>query len=320
MNAVKTNLLPLLATLLLAAACSAGEQAPQDSQTGSEQVEQASQDSQAGSEQVEQAPQDSRAGQTPARIVSLNGATTEILFALGVGEHIVGIDSSSRFPEEGTDELPEVGYYRQLSTEGVLSLEPELVVGGDDAGPVATIEQLEAAGVDVELIGFEPTLEGAAERIRRIGAAVGREEQAEALAAQMLEEVNAHARESGEDAPRVLAIYARGPGVQMVAGTNTPVDTVIRLAGGVNAIQSFEGFQPLTPEAVVAAAPDAILIPADGMASLEGAGGLWSVPGIAQTPAAQTRSAFAYDDLLLLGLTPRLPQLIEEFGAALSEL
>ena len=115
------------------------------------------------------------------RIVSLNGSTTEILFALGIGEKIVGCDASSTYPKHATETLPSVGYQYRLNAEGILSLRPTLVIGRADVKPPQVIEQLRMAGVTVLLLKEPRTVDEAKQRLRTIGKAVDRQEQATAL-------------------------------------------------------------------------------------------------------------------------------------------
>ncbi|MEL6310689.1 MAG: fasciclin domain-containing protein, partial [Chloroflexota bacterium] len=109
-----------------------------------------------------------------------------------------------------------------------------------------------------------------------------------------------------ESVPRVMFIYARGAGALSVAGMNTSAGTMIELAGAENAITEFEGFQPLTAEAVVTAAPDVILLMTRGLESVGGVEGLLELPGIAQTPAGENARVVAMDDLYLLGFSTRI--------------
>ena len=107
------------------------------------------------------------------RIVTLGGTITEIVFALGAGERVVGVDASSSFPE-AVNQLPKVAYHRRLSAEGVLSLRPTLIIATTEAGPPEAIQQLESTGVTVLVLPHEPTVENAIAKIERIAAALER--------------------------------------------------------------------------------------------------------------------------------------------------
>jgi iron complex transport system substrate-binding protein len=101
----------------------------------------------------------------------------------------------------------------------------------------------------------------------------------------------------------------------MVGGRETAADVVLSLAGCENAASDLKGFMQLTPEAVVRARPDVVLAPEKGLASLGGPEKLFATPGLAETPAAQGRRVVAVDDLLLLGLGPRVAKAIDEVAS-----
>lgn len=250
-----------------------------------------------------------------ARIVTVGGAVTETVFALGLGDRVVATDTSSTFPPEAVA-LPKLGYQRTLAAETVLSFRPELVLLSPEAGPAAAIEQLRAAGVRVELVGEAHDGKSAAARIRALGELLGKRAEAAQLAAPV-EAVAAPApAATASTPPRVLFLYARGGGVAMVAGEPSPISEMIKLGGGVNAITAFSGYKPLAGEAVIAAAPELILMPERGLASIGGAAKLWEMPGLAQTPAGAAKRVVAIEDLLLLGFGPRLPAAVAQLRAA----
>jgi iron complex transport system substrate-binding protein len=250
----------------------------------------------------------------PERIVALNGVVTEIVCALGSTDRLVGVDLSSTWPTT-IARLPRVGYQRSISSEGVVSLSPDLVIGTEDAGPPEAIEQIRSTGVRVVVVSNAPGLTAAAERVRAVGRALALESRADSLARAMVK--GARAVRTDGPKPRVLAIYARGPQVVMVSGRGTPADSMLALAGARNAVQEFDGYKPLTAEAVVAAAPEWILIPSGGLASLGGVDALLKQPGLAITPAGKQRRVIEMDAEKLLGFGPRVADAVRELSAAL---
>lgn len=242
-----------------------------------------------------------------ARLVVLGGALTESVFALGHGDRVVGVDASSTWPE-AVNRLPRVGYYRKVSAEGVLALKPDEVWATEGVGPEAAVRQLKAAGVTVRLAPAAEDLDGAKARIQRVGQWLGEEAKAaEVLGGMDAALKTAQARTAAVKAkPRALFLYARGPNVLMVAGQKTSADAMLRLAGAENAVTGYEGFKPLSAEAVVAAAPDVVVAPAKGAASIGGAEGVFALPGLAATPAAKQKRLVLVDDLKLLGFGPRV--------------
>ena len=252
------------------------------------------------------------------RIVTLGGTITEIVFALGAGERVVGVDASSSFPE-AANQLPKVAYHRRLSAEGVLSLRPTLIIATTEAGPPAAIQQLRGAGVTVLVLPHEPTVEGASAKIERIAAALGVQARGAALMQNLKEELSQVQSSIPQTAAqaKILFLYARGQGTLMVAGQGTAADTMIGLAGGTNAVQGYSGYKPLTSEAAVAAAPDVILLMDNGLESIGGAQRLWQLPGLALTPAGQQGRVLSMDGLFLLGFGPRLGQAVLALNRAL---
>jgi iron complex transport system substrate-binding protein len=248
------------------------------------------------------------------RIVTLGGDVTEIVFALGAGGQVVGADTSSVYPD-AANALPKIGYQRQVPAEGVLALNPTLIIASDEAGPPPALAQLRDAGVRLEIVTAPDSPEGAVAKVEQIAALLERpQDGARVVAALRADLARADARRQAVAAtPRVLFVYARGANTIMIGGHATGADEMIRLAGGRNAVDGVDGFKPLTAEAAVAAAPDVILVMSRGVDSLGGADALWAQPGLAQTPAAQQRRLVVMDDLYLLGFGPRL-------GAAVLEL
>ena len=248
-----------------------------------------------------------------SRIVSVGGSVTEIVYALGAGANVVGVDTSSTYPDAAT-QLPQVGYQRRLSAEGVLSLQPDVVLVSSDAGPPVALEHIKAAVRVVEVPSVY-TIAGAEDKIRMIARVLGRKKQGEQLVGNLHRDLAAAqaALNRVRSQPSVLFLYARGLGTLYVSGTSTAADAMIRLAGGVNAVSEYEDFKPFTPEAVVAAAPDVLLMLSRGLESVGGVEGLLQLPGIALTEAARHRRIIAMEDLFLSGFGPRL-------GAALNEL
>lgn len=247
------------------------------------------------------------------RIVSLGGSITETVYALGAGPSVVGVDASSLYPQKAQN-LPSVGYFRQVPAEGVLSLDPTVVLASADTGPPETLEQLRSAGVEVHVIDDEPTVDGSLQKIRAIGNVLGREDTADSLVQRLNKQVDAARalRAESESTPRVLFIYARGAGTMQVAGRETSAAHMIELAGGENAVTGFDGFKPMSAESVAAAAPDVILMVDRGLESIGGVDGLLEQPGIALTPAGENRRIIAMDDLLFLGFGPRLGVAVQE--------
>jgi len=255
-----------------------------------------------------------------ARIVSVGGPVTEIVFALGAGPRVVGVDRTSVYPE-AAQALPSVGMFGQLSAEGLLALDPTVVIATAEAGPPVVIEQLVGAGIDVVMVPDVTDGAEAVARVEALGAVLGARDVAATVAARLTEELAASdSRAAALTAPpKTLFVYARGTRTLLVSGADTPAARMIALAGGENAISAFDGFKPLTAEGVVDAAPDWILIPRRGLASVGDIEGLLKLPGVALTPAGRARRVIAVDDLALLGFGPRTPEALRVMQDAWAE-
>lgn len=242
------------------------------------------------------------------RLVSVDGAITEIVYALGQGSRLVGVDTTSTYPP-ATQELASVGYKRALSAEGLLSLAPDLILATDGAGPPEVLRQIRSAGVEVRRIPDTPTPEGLAEKIRAVALALAVEAAGEQLIRRVGSELEQLAARLDriEERPRVLFLMVVGSGLDHSAGQGAPVDTLIRLAGGENVLHAtLDGYKPLSPEAALAAAPEVILVSRRMLNDLKGIDGVLKRAGLAATPAGRTRRVIAMDNSLLFNFGPRL--------------
>ncbi len=252
------------------------------------------------------------------RIVSVGGALTEIVYLLGAGDQLVGVDTTSQYPAAARA-LPQVGYMRQLSAEGVLSLAPTLLLLTEEAGPPPVLRQLQATGLQTVLLpgGHQPGAVRA--RIEGVAKAVGREARGQALATQIDDDVARLAQAlKGAREPRVMFLLTTsGSGTPLASGRNTAADTLIAMAGGINAVSAYDGYKPLTPESALAADPDYILIPSHAMDALGGAKALAGISGLKDTRAVRENRIVAMDMLTMLGFGPRVAVAMRQLAAAL---
>lgn len=256
------------------------------------------------------------------RLVSLSGSVTELLYELEQGDKIVGVDVTSTYPAEQLTQLPKLGHVRQLNVEALLSLQPDLVLAERTDEASAALQQLETAGVEVLWLDGSFTLDKPLAQAEQIGKKLGLNEELESLR-KTYEADKAklqQARQTMEGMPKILFIYARGKGSLMVAGKNTAASAIIELAGGQNAISSFEGFRALSAEGLMKAQPEVLLLFDSGLQSLGGVEGLLQIPGLAQTPAGQQGHIIGMDGLYLLGFTPRAARAAADLSERLQAL
>jgi iron complex transport system substrate-binding protein len=252
------------------------------------------------------------------RIVSIGGAVTESIYALGLENRIVGVDTTSLYPPEALKRAPNVGYMRALSAEGILSLKPSWVIAIDGSGPPAALKLVSDAGVPLTMIHDDPSPNGVAAKIETIGKLLGAEAKALALAQDTRTRFAAveHMRPQTPRPPRVLFILSLQNGRPMVGGRRTAADAIIGLAGGVNAADAIEGYKPMTDEGIIAAAPDVILKMNNGN-MVGNPDDIFSLPAFAATPAAAKRALIGMDGLYLLGFGPRTPDAVRDLMADL---
>jgi iron complex transport system substrate-binding protein len=249
--------------------------------------------------------------------VSIGGSVTEILYALGESDRIVGVDTTSQFPPEAKVK-PSVGYMRQLSAEGVLGLRPTLILALEGAGPPDTLAVLRAAEVPILAISDAFTADGILEKIDRIAHATASDAAGACLRRRVSADLDAIAqiRSPIGKRKRVMFVLSFANGRAMASGRGTAADGIIRMAGAVNAIDAYDGYKPLTDEAVIAARPDVVLAMRGGPGDLS-AETIFAHPAFSATPAAKTRSFIAMDGLYLLGFGPRTARAARDLAAAL---
>ena len=253
------------------------------------------------------------------RIVSVGGGVTETIYALGGQQYLVGVDTTSTWPEEAK-KLPQVGYQRSLAPEGILSLKPTYLIGTSHTGPETTLQQIKTAGVNVVILPSEPKVKTIQERIQKIAQILNKETAGsdlwlkveDQLATAKLAQVNK------TETKKVLFLLVVPGRPAMVAGKNTEADLMIQLAGGRNVVNDFDDYRVLTPEAIQALNPDVILVTDDGLQSLGGLEQLKLQPGIAQTNAAKNNKFISMDSNFLLNLGPRTGDAVVQLAKSLN--
>jgi iron complex transport system substrate-binding protein len=255
-----------------------------------------------------------------SRIVSLNGDLTEIIYELGFGDSVVAVDVTTTYPPE-TDSLKDgggvVGFGQQLAPEPVLAFEPTLVLGDTQIAPSETIEQIRDAGVPVVILEYQTTLDGVETKIMQVAEILGVPEKGKELSARVngeIDEALALAAQATET-PNVAFVYIRGPQVVFLFGGGMPTSAMIEGAGAVDVAKQTGvfGVAVLTPEALVAAAPDVIVVPASGFEALGGADAFLEIQGVADTPAGKAGAFLPYDEAYFFNFGPRVGLALLDF-------
>lgn len=253
------------------------------------------------------------------RLISIGGALTEIVYLLKANTELVGVDTTSIYPSAAT-RLPNIGYARSLSAEGILALRPTQLIATEDAGPPMVLRQIVDARIPLAILPSGHQFKDLIERVQIIGRLLHKPDIAQALASRLhLEWSNTQERiaDSKIKNIRVLFVLSQNPSQLMVGGEKTSADAMITYAGARNAIAGFSGFKPLTPEAVIAANPDVILLTDQGMKAVGGIGGVLRFPGISQTRAGKEQKIVSLEAMYLLGFGPRMPLAVAELNLLL---
>jgi iron complex transport system substrate-binding protein len=255
------------------------------------------------------------------RLISIGGALTEIIYLLKADTELVGVDTTSIYPTAAT-RLPNVGYARSLSSEGILALRPTQLIATEDAGPPIVLRQMIDAGIPLSILPSGHQFIDVIDRVRTIGRLVHKTDAAQALVSRLLLEWNTTQKRvvnSKLNSTRVLFILSQNPNQLMVGGEKTSAAAMISYAGARNAISGFSGFKPLTPEAVIAANPDVLLLTDQGMKAIGGISGVLRLPGIKQTRAGKGQKVVSLEAMYLLGFGPRMPLAVAELNLLLQQ-
>ncbi|WP_436847463.1 heme/hemin ABC transporter substrate-binding protein [Streptomyces aureus] len=249
------------------------------------------------------------------RIVPLSGGLNEIVFTLGLGDRVVARDITATFDQ--ARKLPLVTRNHDVSAESVLSLHPDLVLAESTTGPDEALRQIRDAGVPVLVVAPAHGLADVGTRIRTVADALGVPAAGRRLAERSQDRIAAvrKAIPAHADHPRVAFLYLRGSAsVYLIGGRGSGATSLLQAAGAVDAGAESgldKDFTAITTEALVRAAPDAILVMSKGLASVGGTDGLVRIPGVAQTPAGANRRVVSVEDGVLLNYGPRTDQVLK---------
>lgn len=250
------------------------------------------------------------------RWVIAGGSITELVYAIGAGNKVVGVDETTSYPEQ-TQALPHIGYWKQLSTEGILSLRPSTFVTWDDAEPKMVLRQLAQHNVKVISLPRTPaTFELMLKNIRTLAISLDKQKEAEALIGSLqsrLAVINAKNSQIKQKV-KVMFFLSPGGGIPQVAGKTSVADAILHLAGGEN-IATHENYRIYSAEAIIAANPELIVITTQSQknqtSGLRASEGLASVPGVSMTQAWKNQRIIEIDQSLILGMGPRIVDAVE---------
>ncbi|WP_449277117.1 heme/hemin ABC transporter substrate-binding protein [Leucobacter sp. GX24907] len=264
-----------------------------------------------------------------SRIVplSLSGSVGELVYAFDMGDNVVGRDISTNFP--GAEDIPlvtEGGH--SIDAEGLLAVNPSLIITDGSIGPTDVILQMRDAGIPVVTVDRAVDAETSYETAQQVADAMGIGDAAPDLIEQMRTavtekeaEVEDLLPEDESKLPRVAFLYVRGTaGIFYLFGEGSGVDSLIRSVGAIDAAEEigWKGEKPMTEEALIAMDPDIILVMTKGLESAGGVDGLLEAqPSVALTTAGQHRRIIDVDDSALFAGGTRFPDVIDGLARAI---
>ncbi|WP_448094001.1 heme/hemin ABC transporter substrate-binding protein [Pseudomonas lini] len=259
------------------------------------------------------------AAELPQRWVSAGGALSEWVSALGGEPKLVGVDTTSQHPES-LKALPSIGYQRQLSAEGVLSLRPQILVGTEEMGPPPVLSQIRSAGVQVELFSAQPDLPTLQGNLQHLGKLLGAEDRASQVFLsyqQQLDQQQAWVSQAQlkHKAPGVLLLLGHAGGKPLIAGKDTAADWLLQQAGGHN-LATHTGYKPFSVESLASLNPEVLVFADRALTGDAARAALFKEnPILSSTRAAKDGRVMELDPTLLVGgLGPRLPESLKNLA------
>ncbi len=254
------------------------------------------------------------------RIITLGGPVTEIVYALEEGDKIVATDTTSKYPADVLA-LPKVGYMRQLSAEGLLSLKPDLILALEGSGPTHVLETVQAAGIKVVAIPKLVNTASIVTGIDLIAAQINKQVEGKSLSTTISTQLQKQYTEIKDlaEKPSVLFLLNTGHGGPMTAGGDTAIDTIITYAGAKNIAADLQSFKPLASEYILGNNPDYILM---SKSSLDISGGVESLlkdPLLGNLSAVQNGRIVTLDGTLLFGLGPRTIDAVKTLSSQINK-
>ncbi|MCC4239768.1 heme/hemin ABC transporter substrate-binding protein [Thalassospira povalilytica] len=260
----------------------------------------------------------SHADERPARVITVGAPATEIVFALGAGDSVVATDTTSTRPDP-VPTLPKVGYMRQLASEGIISLKPDLVVAVEKSGPENVLQELGNLGIPVVKLPSLDEIKNLPDAIAVAGKALGRDEDAKSLIQKVRDDISGLAARNEGGRPSIIFLMAVGHGKPLSAGSHTTASEIIDLIGGTNPMASFDGFKPVSPEIIAADQSDYVLVPQSTVDHFGGLDGLKTDPVLGLNKAVANGKVLTVSSSTILGFGPESASEIRDVAKSLHQ-
>lgn len=248
--------------------------------------------------------------QAAERIVVAGGSIAELIYAIGAGNRVVGVDETTSWPPE-TNALPHLGYWKQLSSEAILSLRPDSFITWQDAGPALVFDQLRAQKVKVLTLPRVPaTVEQMYANIHTLAKNLDADVHGNALVNTLRQRLDEVAQRNTRKPAPVKALFILSPGgnAPQVAGQGSVADAIMTLAGAEN-VAHHPQYRSYSAEALIAANPEVIIVTSQMVNG--DLNRLSTMAGITHTAAWKNQRIVILDQALILGMGPRVADAVE---------
>ena len=241
------------------------------------------------------------------KIVGAGGSITETIFFLGLEKNLVARDLTSNFPDQASS-LPSIGYLRNLSVEGLLSLSPTLILSEPDIGPEKVVEQIKKTSVEMRILADDYSSSGIIDKVNCIGKILGAEkpyiQKKTSPLKQLKEKLEADARSNSSPKKIMIILMFRGTS-PIVAGANTSGDAFIRMTKNINIFSNIDGWKPVGIEGILSMDPDYIIVTKRAFSPFKNLESFLVQSGLQSTSAGKYGRVLVEDGMAMLGFGPR---------------
>ncbi|WP_245588282.1 heme/hemin ABC transporter substrate-binding protein [Brackiella oedipodis] len=242
------------------------------------------------------------------RVISLGGGVTELVYALGQEGLLVGDDITSLYPE-AAQKLPSVGYFRQTPVEGVIALKPSLLLASEQAGPKDSLKKIAELGVEVQTVSDRPEIDSLYQRIQQIAEVLNVSDKGQALMSDIKQQL-AQVEQLPAKTYKTAFILNFGAGL-MAGGQHTAANTLMQMAGLKNIYSAQKGFKPISAESMLQLDPEVIVTTEMTIKNSGGLEKFKALPAFASTKAVKENRVIVMEELLALGIGPRVAQALK---------
>ena len=247
-------------------------------------------------------------------IVVAGGSITEIIYFLNLQNKLVGVDVTSNYPLTAK-KLPSIGYIRNLSIEGLLSLKPNLILAEESIGPPIIVKQLNKTSVEFRIIKNNYTIDGINEKFLCISKILDIEIKNNIDYKKFVNNVKklkSFVKNNNKEKKDILLILMMKGTSPIIAGKNTSGHGFIKMIGQNNSMDKVSGWKPVSAEEILIANPNYIIITKRALKDFISIEKFLKLPGISSTKAAKNKNVFIKDGMSLLGYGPRTINVAKE--------